>query len=75
MAAHAYTTHVRLVKHDAGWKLRRRPDGAIEWTSPLGRSYVVEPPSYPIDTTLSSVVSDDNNEDAAGAADAGPSAA
>ncbi len=33
------------VKHQGGWHLRQVPDsgGAVEWTSPAGRRYVVEP--------------------------------
>jgi Domain of unknown function (DUF222) len=40
-------------KHDASWRLKRRADGGIEWTSPTGHSYVVLPATYPVDTTLS----------------------
>jgi len=38
------TGHHR-VKHHGGWILRQVPDsgGAVEWTSPAGRRYVVEP--------------------------------
>jgi hypothetical protein len=38
-------------KHDAGWQLRRRPDGSIEWTSPTGHAYLVPATTYPTDTT------------------------
>ena len=33
------------VKHHGGWHLKQIPDsgGAVEWTSPPGRSYVVKP--------------------------------
>lgn len=33
------------VKHHGGWQVRQAPDtgGALEWTSPAGRRYVVEP--------------------------------
>ena len=33
------------VKHHGGWQLKQIPDsgGAVEWTSPAGRRYVVEP--------------------------------
>jgi hypothetical protein len=33
------------VKHHGGWHLKQIPDsgGAVEWTSPAGRRYVVEP--------------------------------
>ncbi|WP_314501732.1 DUF222 domain-containing protein [uncultured Microbacterium sp.] len=33
------------VKHHGGWRLRQLPGtgGAVEWTSPAGRTYVVEP--------------------------------
>jgi hypothetical protein len=34
-----------IVKHHADWTVRQIPGsgGAIEWTSPTGRRYVVEP--------------------------------
>ena len=33
------------VKHHGGWQVRQVPGsgGALEWTSPAGRRYVVEP--------------------------------
>ena len=33
------------VKHHGGWRVRQLPDsgGALEWTSPAGRRYVVQP--------------------------------
>ncbi|NYE21280.1 HNH endonuclease signature motif containing protein [Microbacterium immunditiarum] len=33
------------VKHRGGWRVRQVPDsgGALEWTSPAGRTYVVQP--------------------------------
>ncbi|WES64672.1 DUF222 domain-containing protein [Microbacter sp. GSS18] len=33
------------IKHHGGWRIRQVPDsgGAIEWTSPSGREYVVQP--------------------------------
>ena len=33
------------VKHHGGWRLRQLPDsgGAVEWTSPTGRRYLVQP--------------------------------
>lgn len=31
------------VKHHGGWTVRQLPDGAIEWTSPTGRRYIVQP--------------------------------
>ncbi len=38
-------------KHEAGWRLRRLPNGSIEWTSPTGHTYLVPAATYPIDTT------------------------
>jgi hypothetical protein len=32
-----------IVKHKGGWNLRQLDGGAIEWTSPAGRRYVVQP--------------------------------
>ncbi|WP_141931924.1 HNH endonuclease signature motif containing protein [Microbacterium sp. SLBN-146] len=31
------------VKHHGGWSIRQLDGGAIEWTSPTGRQYVVQP--------------------------------
>ena len=31
-------------KHYAGWRVKRRPDGATEWASPTGLRYVVHAP-------------------------------
>ena len=32
-----------IVKHHGGWTLRQFENGTIEWTSPTGRRYLVEP--------------------------------
>ncbi|MET0736168.1 MAG: DUF222 domain-containing protein [Microbacterium sp.] len=32
-----------IVKHHGGWEIRQLPDGAVEWTSPTGRRYMVRP--------------------------------
>lgn len=32
-----------IVKHHSGWVVRQLDGGAIEWISPSGRRYVVEP--------------------------------
>lgn len=32
-----------IVKHHGGWLVRQLPGGVIEWISPLGRRYLVEP--------------------------------
>lgn len=37
--------------HDGGWQVARRSDDVIEWTSPTGHVYRVEPVTYPIDAT------------------------
>jgi hypothetical protein len=39
------------LKHDAGWTVRRRADGTVEWTSPAGRAYEKPPETYPVDHT------------------------
>jgi hypothetical protein len=31
-------------KHQAGWQVRRNPDGTTTWTSPQGREYTNHPP-------------------------------
>lgn len=31
------------VKHHGGWSVRQHPGGVLEWTSPTGRVYLVEP--------------------------------
>ena len=38
-------------KHVAGWSVSVTADGASRWTSPTGRSYISDPPAYPIDRT------------------------
>lgn len=36
------------LKHEAGWRVTRRPDGSTEWTSPTGHRYCTPPPDpYP----------------------------
>lgn len=35
--------HDHLLKHRAGWRLAQPEPGVFEWTSPLGRTYRVEP--------------------------------
>ena len=40
--AHLCKSHHNL-KHHTGWKVEQRGDGVLEWTSPLGRKYLVEP--------------------------------
>ena len=48
------------VKHHGGWHLKQIPDsgGAVEWTSPAGRRYVVEPERrVPVFTVSSDVPS------------------
>ncbi len=32
-----------VVKHHGGWRVVQLPGGVLEWTSPTGRSYLVEP--------------------------------
>ena len=47
------------VRHHGNWKIRQIPGsgGAIEWTSPTGRRYIVQPerkvPVFTIDPTTS----------------------
>lgn len=41
------------LKHDAGWTVRLRDDGTVEWTSPTGRTYEKPPETYPVDRTRS----------------------
>ena len=35
------------LKHDAGWRIKRLPDGTVEWTSPTGHTYRRRPDEYP----------------------------
>ncbi len=46
------------MKHDTDWTVERRPDGTTIWTNPAGKTYTVDPATYPIDHTI--VVPDDN---------------
>ncbi len=32
-----------MLKHHSAWRVRQRPDGVLEWTSPLGRVYEDRP--------------------------------
>jgi hypothetical protein len=32
-----------IVKHHGGWRIRQLPGGAVEWISPAGRRYIVQP--------------------------------
>lgn len=34
-----------VMKHRSDWRMRQKPGGVIEWTSPTGRRYVNEPAS------------------------------
>lgn len=36
-------THHHVVKHHGGWVVHQLPGGVMEWTSPTGRRYLVEP--------------------------------
>jgi hypothetical protein len=38
------------VKHDAGWRVRKRTDG-VTWISPTGRSYETPVHTHPVDST------------------------
>jgi Domain of unknown function (DUF222) len=40
----ALCTRHHNAKHDAGWQVKRRPDGTATWTSPTRHRYVVHPP-------------------------------
>jgi hypothetical protein len=66
------TTHQRLVKHDAGWRLKRRPDGAIPWTRPTDHVYLVPAATFPIDTTWQHTGTPAETEHPATDTDAGP---
>ena len=39
------------LKHEAGWSVRREPDGTTTWTSPTGHTYTRPPDELPTDTT------------------------
>ncbi|WP_374314317.1 hypothetical protein [Microbacterium sp.] len=41
--AHLCRRHHSL-KHSSDWTVLQRPDGTLEWTSPIGRVHVDEPP-------------------------------
>jgi hypothetical protein len=41
--------HHRLAHQAPGWRLRRLPDGGLEWTTPGGAKLVTHPPSYGTD--------------------------
>lgn len=60
------------LKHEAGWDVRRASDGTTIWISPTGRRHEKPPAAYPIDTTLSVVLSDGNDDHPSGGPDANP---
>jgi hypothetical protein len=39
----AQCKHDHLLKSRGGWKVRTHPDGGLEWTSPLGQTYLAIP--------------------------------
>jgi hypothetical protein len=39
--------HHRM-KHNSSWKIKKRPDGAYDWTSPAGHHYRYRPPELPV---------------------------
>ena len=62
-------THHHLKHEAAGWQLKLLPD-AVEWTDPNGRTYHVQPHTYPLDQTSRSIVRlTDNLNPAAARAD------
>jgi hypothetical protein len=40
-----------LLRHEAGWRAERLPDGSTEWITPTGRRHVKPPPVLPVDRT------------------------
>jgi hypothetical protein len=61
--------HHHLKHEAAGWQLKLLPD-AVEWTDPNGRTYHVQPHTYPLDQTSRSIVRlTDNLNPAAARAD------
>jgi hypothetical protein len=58
-------------KHDTRWHAERLPDGSLDWTDPTGHHHLVPAATYPIDHTLDRVVSHDNDERPAEAAEHG----
>ena len=40
-------TH-HLIKHLPGWHLDQTSPGYFTWTTPAGRSYLVQPDQYPV---------------------------
>ena len=42
----ALCRHHHRVKHSPGWSVVNRPDGVLEWTTPVGRRFTTEPWSY-----------------------------
>jgi hypothetical protein len=42
----ALCRHHHRLKHQAGWKVSSRPDGALAWTTPTGATFVTRPWKY-----------------------------
>ena len=49
------------LKHHGNWTVHQHPDGAMEWTSPTGRHYIVQPErKIPTFTTPDNHTADDH---------------
>lgn len=60
---HALCCRHHHFKHDTDWTVERRADGTTVWTNPTGKTFVVDPATYPIDRTSEIVVRNDNHAD------------
>jgi hypothetical protein len=48
---HVLCRRHRKTKHEASWRVHRRPDGSTHWTSPIGRRYTKPRATHPLDHT------------------------
>ena len=41
----AFCRRHHMLKHHSPWHVEQRPGGVLEWTSPMGRTYIDRPPA------------------------------
>lgn len=41
----AFCRRHHMLKHHSPWHVEQRPGGVLEWTSPMGRTYIDQPPA------------------------------
>lgn len=65
--AHLCQRH-HSMKQFTAWKVRQRPGGVLEWTSPLGRRYIDRPPAWGVQFRPADDSNGDSDDDPGGGA-------